>query len=75
VLTALQASLKVPFVYDQNLMALHKVEIDQIKVTLGTGKTYNSKLLSLVLNKAGLKYELRVDEAGKPFCWITTRRR
>ena len=75
VLAVLQASLKIHFVYDQNLMALHKVEIDKIKVTLGTGKTYNSKLLARVLNKAGLKYELRVDEAGRPFCWITTRRR
>ena len=75
VLAALQDSLKVHFVYDQNAMALHKIEMDKIKVTLGSGKTYNSKLLSLVLNKAGLKYELRVDEAGKPFCWITTRRR
>ena len=75
VLAALQDSLKVPFVYDQNSMARHKIEIDKIKVTLGSGKTYNNRLLALVLNKAGLKHELRVDEAGKPFCWITTRRR
>jgi hypothetical protein len=75
VLAAVQESLGVPFVYDQNSMARHKIEIDKVKVTLGTGKTYNRKLLSLVLNKAGLKYDLRVDEAGKPFCWITTRRR
>jgi hypothetical protein len=29
-------------------------------------------VLAQVLFKAGLKYELRVDENEKPFLWITT---
>ena len=28
-----------------------------------------------VLFKAGLKYEIRLDEADKPFLWVTTLRR
>ena len=31
-----------------------------------------SQALRRVLSQAKLKYELRVDEADKPFLWITT---
>jgi hypothetical protein len=34
-----------------------------------------SQILNKVLLQARLKYELRVDEADKPFLWITTVKR
>jgi len=72
VLEAIQARLKVPFLFDHNALALHG--IDPAKATaneLNKRLTY-SQVLNKVLTQARLKYELRVDEADKPFLWIST---
>lgn len=72
VLGALADRLKVPMLPDHNAMARYGVEPDKVFVTLPEGRTTHSLLLRKVLFQARLKSELRVDEAGKPFLWITT---
>lgn len=71
-LDELAKRLKVPYLLDHNALARHGIDPDKIPVTLPKGRTFYSKILSRVLFQAGLKSELRTDEAGKPFLWITS---
>jgi hypothetical protein len=71
-LAALQKRLDVPFLMDHNSLARHRVEPARVNVTMPAGRTYYRKVLDRLLFQAKLKAELRVDEAGEPFLWITT---
>jgi hypothetical protein len=72
VLSAVRERLKVPVLLDHNAMARHGVEPDTAVVNLPKTRTTYSLLLRKVLFQARLKSELRVDEAGDPFLWVTT---
>ena len=41
-------------------------------VTLPRSRTTYSLALKRLLAQAGLQFEIRVDEAGTPFVWIST---
>ena len=69
---ALQERLNVPVLWDHNALALHGIDPAKIEVKLPAKKLTYSLILQRVLSQAKLKKELRVDEAGKPFLWITT---
>lgn len=75
-LDAIQKRTEVPFIYDQNSLARTGIELGEVKVTLVQNKvTYMSAIGKLLRQtKPGLIQELRVDEAGKPFLWISTMR-
>ncbi len=75
-LDAMEKRTKVPFIYDRNAISKAGIELDQVKVELIQDKiTYMSAVSKLLgQSKPGLKQELRVDENGKPFLWITTLR-
>lgn len=75
VVTAIQGRLKVPFVIDQNSLARERVDLATAKVTLPTMRIYYQKVLERALFAAKLKMEVRIDEAGQPFVWITTIKR
>jgi hypothetical protein len=72
VLESVGPRMNVPILFDW--LALEHHEIDPAKVTasLPARRTSYSVLLQKVLMQAQLKFELRVDDAGKPFLWITT---
>lgn len=72
VLEAVSQRLKVPVLMDHNAMARHGIEPEKAMVSLPQRRTTYSLLLKRTLSQAGLKSELRVDEAGKPFFWVTT---
>jgi hypothetical protein len=71
---AIRQRLEAPILFDHNNMVLHRVDLDK-QVAVPARRTYYSRVLEQVLFKAGLKYELRVDENAKPFLWITTLKR
>ncbi len=71
---AIGQRLEVPLLFDHNNMARHRIDLTQ-EITLPGKRTYYSKVLDQVLFAVDLKYELRVDENGKPFLWITTVKR
>ncbi len=75
-LDAIQKRAEIPFYYDQNSMAREGIELDKVKVNLSSKKislmAATSKLLRQ--SKPQLWEEVRVDENGTPFLWITTRR-
>lgn len=73
VLQAIEAKTKIPFVFDQNSMARKGIEPEKVVVNLGRQKTFYDKLIRLCLNqsKPRLRSELRADESGQPFLWIS----
>jgi len=58
--------------YDHNALARHGIEADKATVSHRQQRTTYSIALRNMLGKAGMKFELRVDEAGKPFLWVST---
>lgn len=69
---AIRGRLGVPLLVDQNSLAKHKIDYATVKVTLPKTNTYYQSIIQRLLFQAKLKHELRVDEADRPFLWITT---
>lgn len=72
VLKAVGGRLKMPVLMDHNAMARHGVEPEKTVIKLPQSRTTYSILLRKALFQARLKHEVRMDEAGTPFLWITT---
>ena len=71
-LAAIAKRLEVPVLWDHNALARHGIDPAKAFVNHPRSKTTYSLALRKMLFQAGLKAELRVDEAGKPFLWITS---
>ena len=69
---AIEGRLEVPFLLDRNALALHGADPTTVQADVPSRKMSYSRVLDTVLMQARLKYELRIDEADKPFVWITT---
>ncbi len=74
-LGAIEKRTGVPFFYDYNTFARAGVELKATKVTLVQDKASFMVAIDKLLRQSKPKLidELRVDENGKPFLWITTR--
>ena len=68
---ALQPRMAVAVVYDERILADREIQPTEIQVKLPAGKTYLKKAVDRLLSQARLAGELRVDEQGRPFYWIT----
>lgn len=76
-LGAIEGRMDFPFFYDHAKIAANEVNLQETKVTFvrpGKKSSYDM-VIDKVLNqcKPKLKSELRIDEVGKRFLWITTR--
>jgi len=71
-LGAIEKRLESPLIYDHNSMARHGIDPSEIQVSLPEGRFYYKKVIDRLLSQGKLKSELRVDEAGRPFLWIST---
>jgi hypothetical protein len=72
-MSAIAGRVKAPILLDHNAIAAGRVDLNA-NVSFSAPSTFYSRALDRLLLQAKLKYELRVDEAGKPFVWITTLR-
>ncbi len=72
VLDALAKQLEVPMLPDHSALARHGIDPAEKMVNFPRSRTTYSLALRRVLFQAGLKFEVRVDEADKPFLWVTT---
>ncbi len=68
---ALQANLEMPLVWDHNGMARQEIDPAKVMITFPESRSYYKKVLSRVLFQAKMKSELRIDEAGEPFLWVS----
>ena len=71
-LDAVSKLVKTPVLLDHNALARHGIDPAKAMVSMPRGRTTYSLALRKLLFKAGLKFEIRVDEAGKPFLWVST---
>ncbi len=73
-LDAIQQKIAAPLLYDHNNMARYGVELSEVRVSLPEQRTYYKKVFDRLLgqSKPRLTNEIRVDESGQPFLWITT---
>ncbi len=73
ILDRLEQRLAVPFIYDQNTMAREGIDLEATKVTLVKARTEYLLAIDKLLSQTrpGMKTEVRVDENGKPFLWIS----
>lgn len=74
VLAAIQTKAGLPMLFDYNSMARRDIDLATTKVTfVKKNVSYGYSLRKLLSkSKPKLHYEIRVDEAGKPFLWIST---
>ncbi|MEM7312737.1 MAG: hypothetical protein AAF497_06265 [Planctomycetota bacterium] len=72
-LDSLQPRLKIAFLMDQNGMARKSIDPTQKLVSFPSKKTFYGRIIKNLLFQSKLAGELRVDEAGKPFLWVSTR--
>ncbi len=77
-LSAIEGRMEFPFFYDHAKISANEIDLKETKVSFvrpGKKSSYDT-VIDKVLNqcKPKLKAELRIDEVGKRFLWITTRR-
>jgi hypothetical protein len=74
-LDAVEKRAGVPFFYDHNTLAREGIELTETKVTLVQKQASLMVAISKLLRqtKPRLSEELRIDENGKPFLWITVK--
>ncbi len=63
--------LGVPLVMDERTLAARAIDPAEIKVKFPRSKTYIRRAVDSILSQGRLAGELRIDEAGKPFYWVT----
>ena len=75
VIDAVQQKAGVPFLLDHNSIARDGVDLAATKVTVVESQITLTRLLSKVLRQSRprMAHELRVDERGKAFLWISPR--
>ncbi len=73
-LKAIGGRVKAPILIDYNALARLDVDLATKKVDLPKTNTFYGKALDRILFPAHLKYEVRADEADKPFLWISSIR-
>lgn len=69
---AIQARMEMPFLYDYNALARRRVDPATFRVSLPETRTYYKRILDRLLNQARLTSEVRLDETGQPFVWISS---
>lgn len=74
-LAAIQGRVEVPFLLDQNALARMRIDLKEAKASYPKGSASYKKILDQILFQNHLISELRVDEAGQPFVWITSAKR
>jgi hypothetical protein len=64
--------LKAPVLLDRPALIRHGLDPAHAMVSLPRGRTTYSLALRKLLFQAGLKFEVRYDDAGSPLLWITS---
>lgn len=70
-MAAIQKRVNVPFLLDQNSLARQRVDL-KAKISLPKANLSYARILDKLLTQVKCKAEMRLDEADKPFLWITT---
>ena len=72
VLNAVSIKSKIPVRYDHYRIEAHDLDLSKMIVNYPPRQTSFSLLLRGVTNQNLLEYDLKIDELGQPFIWIST---
>lgn len=72
VLEAIGGRLKLPILFDHNSLARQGIDPAKVNVRQPPAQLMYASTLRRALSQARLKYQMRLDEAGKPLVWVTT---
>lgn len=61
----------IPIVYDEFALRRDAIDPTAVQVELARTKTFYKRIIDRLAFQARLKTELKVDEAGTPFVWLT----
>jgi hypothetical protein len=70
-LEALAPHMGVPLVFDQRTLASEEIDPAESPVRFPRSKTFVRRAVDSILSQSKLAGELRIDETGQPFYWIT----
>jgi hypothetical protein len=70
-LEGLAPHMGAPLVFDQRVLAERGIDPAKVDVKFPETRTYIRRAIDHILAQARLAGELRIDEAGRPFYWIT----
>jgi hypothetical protein len=70
-LAAIAPLLKVPLLFDHAALTAHHIEPAKVQVKLARERMTYRRMIDRVLSQARLGSQVRVDERGTPFLWIT----
>jgi hypothetical protein len=70
-LLAIQPRITIPLYLDHAALAAKQIDPSKIHVRLARTRTSYKRIIDRVLSQARLHSQIRVDEAGTPFLWIT----
>ncbi len=65
--------LKLPMLFDEQALVLKKLDPSKVKVKIPEAKLGYEAVLDKAMFQSGLKHEVRLDDAGRPFLWVTSR--
>lgn len=71
VLEAVAGVIKIPILVDRHALASKGVDLADVKITFPKKKTTWTEALKSFTYKAKAKFDVLIDEAGKPFLWVT----
>lgn len=71
-LEAIAERIKAPVLMDHAALARNNIDPTTVMVKLPPSRTTHSLALRKLLFQARLKFEVRYDDAGTPFLWITS---
>jgi len=71
-LEAFAPHMGVPLVFDERILAARGIDPAKVQVKFPNRKTYIRRAVDNIISQARLAGDLRVDEAGRPFFWITS---
>ncbi len=72
VLNAVSVKSKLPVRYDHYRIEAHNLDMSKMMVNYRPRQTSYSLLLRGITNPNLLEYDLKIDELGQPFIWIST---
>ena len=70
-LQAIGARVKIAFIIDHAALRAARIDPAAVQVRVARSRISYKRVLDRVLSQARLYCEIRVDEAGTPFLWIT----
>ncbi len=70
-LTAIGPLVKIPMYFDQAALKTHHIDPAKVQVKLAKTRTTYKRVIDRILSQSRLGSDIRTDEAGVPFLWIT----